>query len=154
MLYGCDGAWWKACNGVPQFKGIKLTQDGIAAAAYPGLHKVNVLAPECNDFLMDEPGTIGAGGNSGFQALNLAAQFGAARIVLVGFDLRIDMGLHWHGAHARGLNNPRTVTMKNWRLAFGRAAIVLANNGIDVINVSEISTLTVFRQIPFEKVFA
>lgn len=154
MLYGCDGTWWKACNGVPQFKGIKLTQDGIAAATYAGLHKVNVLAPECNDLLIDEPGTIGAGGNSGFQAFNLAVQFGAKRIVLVGFDMRTDHGVHWHGPHGRGLNNPKAHNLMRWRRAFEASAAGIAAAGVDVINASPVSTLTSFRHLSFEEVFA
>ena len=43
---------------------------------------------------------IGGGGNSGFQALNLALQWGARKIILVGFDLTDENGLHWYGRNS------------------------------------------------------
>lgn len=51
-------------------------------------------------------GTIGGGGNSGFQALNLALHWGCKRILLVGFDMIDRNGVHWYGRNdwARGYN--------------------------------------------------
>ena len=98
---------------------------------------------------MAEPGRVGAGsraggGNSGFQALNLAAQFGATKIILVGFDMRVDRGVHWHGRHGAGLNNPREANMVSWRSALNASGTVLARYGVTVINASAESTLTAF----------
>ena len=143
MLYGCDGHWWKINDGVPEFGGLKLSQDTDACTRYRDLHHVR-LDREQDKLLVEHPGLIGGGGNSGFQALNLAVQFGARRIVLVGFDMRVDRGAHWHGNHAKGLNNPREHNMMKWRKVLNGAAGTLADLGVTVINASPVSTLTAF----------
>jgi hypothetical protein len=111
--------------------------------AFADLHKVE-LERDADRILVDEPGRIGSGGNSGFQALNLAIQFGARRIALVGFDMRLDRGLHWHGPHGRDLHNPNERALMRWRRAFAGAAAEIAAMGIMVVNTSPVSALTCF----------
>ena len=100
-----------------------------------------------DELLTDRPGVIGDGGNSGFQALNIAVQFGARKIILVGFDMRLDAGVHWHGKHPRGLNNPGDHNLVRWRKALNGAAPRLAELGVAVVNASPISALTAY---PFQ----
>jgi hypothetical protein len=144
VLYGCDGAYWSHHEGVPGFAGLKVTQDQQAAVKFPELNAVTVKAKQ-DQVLMRQAGVIGDGGNSGFQAVNLAAQFGIAEIWLVGFDMRLDKGVHFHGRHPRGLNNPSQHNLLRWRAAFMRAASTLAQLGITVINANRESHLTAFR---------
>lgn len=134
---------------MPAFTGIKVTQDARAAVDFADLHKVE-LRKGVDRLLTDRPGQLGDGGNSGFQAINLAAQFGARRIVLVGFDLRRDRGLHWHGRHPAGLNNPSERNLVRWRLVIDRAAAELAAIGVDVVNASPVSMLNAFPFTPIE----
>ena len=47
------------------------------------------------------PGLIHYGANSGFQAVNLAIQFGARYIVLIGFDMREVNGRNTSSVHIR-----------------------------------------------------
>ena len=37
MLYACDGTWWKKRNGVPEFTGLRVSQDDGAKqfSGYP-----------------------------------------------------------------------------------------------------------------------
>lgn len=144
VLYGCDGAYWLLNDGVPAFRGLKMTQDGPATIRLPELNRVTVRSKH-DRILMRQAGVIGDGGNSGFQAVNLAAQFGSPEIWLVGFDMRIDRGLHFHGRHVKGLNNPSQHNLLRWRSAFMRAAPTLARHGISVINANSESHLTAFR---------
>ncbi|MGO1079949.1 hypothetical protein [Inquilinus sp. CA228] len=122
---------------------MKLSQDTGAAQAFRDVHKVE-LASGVDRILVEEPGRIGHGGNSGFQALNLAIQFGARRIALIGFDMRLDRGLHWHGPHGRDLHNPNEAALMRWRRAFAAAAQDLAALGVTVVNCSPVSALTCF----------
>jgi hypothetical protein len=81
------------------------------------------------------------GHNSGFQALNLAILLGAARIVLVGFDMRIvDGRRHFHGDHPHPLINadPRRFVPH-----FERAAASLPV-GVEILNATPGSALTCF----------
>lgn len=55
--------------------------------------------------------------------------------------MRIDHGLHWHGKHEGGLNNPTQGNVKRWRNCVDGAADTLKTLGIPVINVSPVSAL-------------
>lgn len=96
-----------------------------------------------------EPGHIGWGGNSGFGALNLAVQFGATKILLVGYDMNIHRGRHWHPDHPCGMHNPTTGTAGRWRRAIDAAAPALRGAGVTVINCSPVSSLHAFPVMQF-----
>ena len=98
---------------------------------------------------LEPPGTVGWGGNSGFHALNLAVQLGAAKIILVGYDMRLDHGVHWHGPH-KGLNNPHPTNVERWRRVVDAAAEVIAALGIKAINASPISALENYPKMTLE----
>lgn len=99
----------------------------------------------------DKFGVLGAGGNSGFQALNLTVQTGAARIALVGFDMHLAGGVHWHGRHSGGLNNPIPSTVAGWRAGLDAAAPKLAALGVEVVNCSDQSALQAYRRQSLEE---
>lgn len=140
VLYGCDGRWWQVRQGVKGFVGLKISQDLRAVRQFKDIRKVDVVHKD--EILVERKGQIGSGGNSGFQAINLAVQFGATRIVLVGFDMRIDRGIHWHGPHPNHLNNPRATNVERWRRAIDGAAGQLMALGVIVVNASQVSELT------------
>lgn len=97
---------------------------------------------------LEEQGTIGAGGNSGFQALNLAVQWGARKILLVGFDMTDKAGVHWYGRNGWPMaNNPDHSNFKRWIAAFEGAADALLAAGAEVFNSSKISALTCFPRL-------
>lgn len=104
--------------------------------------------------MLMEAGKIGWGGNSGFHALNLAAQFAASKVILVGYDLRLDLGLHWHGKHPNGQNNPLEKNVERWRRAIDNAAPVFDALGVPVINTSQPSALRAYRKMSFEDAMA
>lgn len=109
------------------------------------MHKVEI--EDRDDLLFAEPGHIGSGGNSGFQALNLAVQFGVTRILLVGFDMHAARGIHWYGHNTgKDMRNPLDHNFVRWRGALDRVAPGLAARGVDVVNASPDSALTCFRR--------
>jgi hypothetical protein len=140
VTYGCDYAFWALHKGLPDFAGLRVTHDRRAAREFK-LHRVEIERPNGDDLLLDKPSWIGAGGNSGFQAMNLAIQFGATRIMLVGIDCTLEFGVHWHGRHHYQMNNPAESNVKRWRKAFDGVAGKLRALGIDVVNCSERSAL-------------
>ena len=98
-----------------------------------------------------KPGSVGFGGNSGFHAVNLALQWGARRIVLVGFDYSLAKGVHWHGRHGGKLNNPTELVVRKWRQRLDAAAPTLARLGIEVFNTSATSALTAYPYRPLSE---
>ncbi len=151
VLYASDAEWWATGAG-DEFAGLKVSR-----SPWFGVRKVDLAGREgawSNDLELDQLGVIGAGAGSGFQALNLAAQFGAKRIALVGFDARIDRGLHWHGAHGGGLKNPHEGTARLWADFLDMAAPVLAELGVAVVNCSLVSALSAYPVCALEDFLA
>ncbi len=79
---------------------------------------------------------IGDAGNGGFQALNLAIIWGAKRLLLVGYDMTLANGEHWHGRHPDGLNNPREHTVRRWLSARWSTP-----PGVEIVNCNPASAL-------------
>lgn len=140
VVYGCDFRWWLKVSGLPGFGGLKISQD--VECQNKGWTIRRVIADKKSDALeMTRPGFIGWAGNSGFQALNLAAQFGASTIILVGFDMHLTNGDHWHPPHGAGHARPKPNDVDRHRRATDAAADVLNAHGIRVFNASPYSAL-------------
>ena len=130
---------------MPDFEGLKLTPAPEAAVLYPDVQLVRVVPME-QRLLTREPGVWGYGGNSGFQMLNGAIQFGAKKIILVGFDMCLEHGTHFHGRHGQGLANPTEKDVVRWRRTLDDAAPGIAALGIEVLNASPISLLQAYER--------
>ncbi|WP_313666102.1 hypothetical protein [Shinella sp.] len=146
VLYASDAAWW-AANDHGGFAGIKVSRSDVQEVRRVRLR--GKPGDYHNDMVFDDPGTIGAGGSSGFQALNLAIQFGARDIALVGFDARVDLGVHWHGRHER-TGNPTESTAAMWAHHLDRQVTALAAHGVRVVNCSPVSALTAYPKMELE----
>lgn len=148
LLYACDGNWWLYRDGVPDFAGLKVTQDVTAAKRFD-LARVTLRIGSAQ-MLMAQAGVLGSGsagasgGNSGFQLLNLLLQTGAARLILVGYDLNVAGGIHWHGPHPARLNNPKAEALARWAEALDAQAAAIAAMGVEVINATPASSLAAF----------
>lgn len=146
VLYASDTDWWRE-NDHAGFAGLKVSR-----SEWRGVERVHLRGEPGryhNDLIFDESGVVGSGGSSGFQALNLAIQFGARDIALVGFDARVDLGCHWHGCHATTLN-PTEGTAAMWAYHLDRQANALIAAGILVTNCSSTSSLTAFPKTTLE----
>src|SRR5690606_20149057 len=106
LLYACDGRWWETYR--PEFSGLRVSQDP-RAGEFNALRVPSVPEPG----LSLDPLRIHRGGNSGYQALNLAVLLGCARVLLVGYDMKGD---HWHPPHQD--SNPDEGRFACWRQNF------------------------------------
>lgn len=93
-----------------------------------------------------DPAYIHEGGNSGYQAINLAVHFGAKRILLLGYDMG---GKHWFGDH------PKSLPVKSNYQIFMDNFATLPNDlkaaGVEVINCSRKTALAVFPRSTIER---
>jgi hypothetical protein len=134
VLYSADHAWW-AHRG----------SDQRTACEPWGVEAIDVRRIDAMVF--DEEGVVGRGGGaSGFQAVNLAVNWGARRIVLVGFDMRPG-ARHWHADHGGKLNNPTDHLLGKWARVLDGAAKALRDRGVDVVNTSFGSALTAYPKM-------
>jgi hypothetical protein len=151
MVYGCDMPWWRHARGLPKYAGLKVSYPKQLATEYPDIKFVNVLGTG-DELVMEPLGTVGGGGNSGFQALNLAVQFGASRIILVGFDMSGDDRIHFYGANTwLGSSNPNGVNFARWLKAMKTASLQLRDLGVEVTNASMVSAIGGFLREPLER---
>jgi len=151
VLYACDGKWWDWHKGAVEFKGLRVTWDGPAAKRY-GLHRIDlVLDGKDENVLSRTPGLLARGSNSAYQALNLALQFGARRIALLGVDF---YGQRWHGAHLNGRAGQSQKTLARWRDIFDAAAPTIGTFAAEVVNLSAESTLTAYPKMSVDEMLA
>ncbi len=157
VLYFCDRSWWLCKepgygqHALREFMGLLVTANSqIPEANHAPINRVNEL-------LYTEP-KFGGGGNSAFQAINIAALWGASRILLTGVDC-MRPGEHHHGPHtfnnAPGTNpiaNARETTVVKWIKAFGEVAPLLAARGVEVINCTRETALECFPRARLEDV--
>jgi len=147
-LFACDYEWWKANKGVPEFQGLKISSDNRALSRWPEIKYAKRVLVDI--LLVGQKGKIGWGGNSGFQAINLAVHMGAKKIILIGFDMRLDLGLYWHGRHEGRLTNPKTSYVDRWRRAIDGVYAQLCDLGISAYNCSPVSHLAAYPKMSLE----
>lgn len=135
--------------GPAQFSGIRI-QGHVASheVLQPGCVHGGVI-PRCNDMILDRDG-CGSGGNSGFQALNLAAKARPRLIILLGYDMGYVERSHWHPDHGAGLSNPPRNFLAGCAKILDRAALQLQSAGIRVVNASRETALTRFPRVSLD----
>lgn len=142
-LYACDHGWWKTWFQRASFATSSefWTIDRRAAQEF-GLRLVALAA--CGGH-GGRPGAIRHWRNSGFQAVQLALQAGAARVVLLGFDMKFtaEGRKHWHADHAG--RNPAARSFKGWIAGFDALA---AAAPVPIVNASADTALACFPRMP------
>lgn len=139
VLYAADTDWW---NDHPDrwrdFKGEKCTVSKAAADC----HGLTYLEAKTQLKWSNQRGALATGGNSGFQALNLAVLDGAARVILLGYDYGYDPGQqnkHWWDD-----DHPRPSRISNyaeWNRRLASAAPLIP---VPVLNATRQSAITCF----------
>jgi hypothetical protein len=138
-MYACDFKWWDMHHEALEFKGERWTQDLKAYRKF-GLSWVlgsskSGLGRDCVHF----------GGNSGYQAINLAYLWGAKRIILLGFDAKpVGDKHHWFGQHPEGLVQIQPYQL--WLNHYPKLAKDLLREGVEVINCSVESAIQCFTK--------
>lgn len=143
-LHACDTVWWDANNGVPGFRGKKTSLQPTRFDDVQLLHNSGI------DGFDTREGHIRNGSNSGYQAIHIAAQQGAKRIVILGIDYS-DNGArkHWFGHHAGGMDKFSNV--EEWRRKLVELTAILFDMGVEIVNAGEKSTLTWLRKCDLKK---
>ena len=143
-MYACDERWWRHhWDEVKSFRGEKWTQAHN--------DQTRKFAAEFDLRFMEGAGSPGLGrdkihhgGNSGYQAVNLAYLFGAERIVLLGYDMQTTGGqAHFFGSHPHGLANG---DYKSFIGRFDRLSQDLKSEGVEVINCTRETALHQFAR--------
>jgi len=150
-LYGLDTGWWVSARGAKDFKGLKFSPSPTAGRLFGDVRQVR-LKPRA-EILTGETGVIGCGlktggGHSGFHVMNLGVQFGARRLLLVGYDMT---GNGRRNAWEEGVGKFNADRVRQWREALEDCAPQFARLGVEVINCSPGSALQVYPQSTLEQ---
>lgn len=156
VLYGCDEKWWvhKYPHG---FGGEKWSSDEAG-------HPTNRKSPAFKDLGLNivqghngagfsfVPGIVHYGSSSGFQAINLALQFGATQVFLLGFDNRADSNqrTHFFGNHPDPFSNPCKTQFANVIHSFRHAADLLPPD-ITIFNASRDTSIPSFPRVTLDE---
>lgn len=143
MLYAADSRWWRVYGAEAERN--CAGELWTCAAKMVGLNQIEAVD---EPGLCTRPGRIHTGLNSGYQAIGLAYMWGAARIVLLGYDMqRGPRGeSHHHGDHEGGL--PNLGTLDEWVRRMVQLGIDLRDRGIDVINATRSTAIKCFERMP------
>jgi hypothetical protein len=151
VLYAADFGFWQVYKDAHSFKGLKLAVNPYFPYIEPVFIARDKAFKRLNIPVRGPIGTVGGGGNSTFQAVNLAAQFGAKRILLIGVDM---IGSHFHPDHKPPLRNPDPDCFQRWRKFLDDAAPIYASWGCTIINCSPISTVSAYPKLTLEEALA
>lgn len=154
MLYACDAKWWDGHKEGREFTGLRFSINRDAERKH-GVTRIPCVYTRRSDgeglgFCL-EPPTIYTGENSGYQATNLMIHFGAAKILLLGFDASSHNGLsHWHGDHPVGFNNPTPYLYQSWQDCWATVPWNGGDWGGEIINCSRQTALECFPRARLE----
>lgn len=127
VIYGGDLAWWEAYGREIDIAAERWTCTRQAAVKYDmNLH------------------TAYGAYNSGMRAVQFALEQGADKVILLGFDCSVDVGMHWHGEHDK-TQNPDSIKCKKWMAQFSQVAMIAEALKADVVNCSRQTALKCFR---------
>ena len=150
VAFGVDFMWWKTHHQVVRRESRALcwTVDRSAAERF-GLYFVR----GANTGGLHET-RVNTNGNSGAAAINLATLFGAKRILLLGFDMKLgpDDEKHWHPDHPKPC--AQGMVFDDWLYKMDALARGCDRKGIEVINCTPGSALHAFPMMPLEEALA
>lgn len=138
VLYACDGTWWDHhITRVTGFDHRMWTCSTEAAKAY-GLRYIGVRG---DVKWSGDPSFVAGGGNSGFQALNLAYLWGFREIVLLGFDYKYGPKneKHWFGSHPSDVE--KNMSPADWVARIGGAMPDVIASGTKLTNCSRATAI-------------
>ena len=95
---------------------------------------------------------LGWNGNTGSMAINIALLLGAARVLLVGFDMALgpDGKGHWH---KHELDSPQEHHYTRYKEEIERTASDISKKwpGVTIINLNPLSTMSTFPKMAWEE---
>ncbi len=149
MLYACDPQWWDLHWESLQpwrYGGGHRVSLGVAREGHPfAPNHSDVWWVECSgtDGWDDDPDKIRSGGNSGYQAIQIAVKgFRPEKVILVGYDMQ---GKHFFGDHPAQIRmHPN---MNTWVQGYNELGNILDRRGVRVVNASPGSALKRFPAV-------
>lgn len=148
VTYAQKAEWKKLHQQWLEYKGIKVFARRSRKFKFDeSVYVVNSLSNKTMSF--DLKKGIYSGNNSGFGALMLAIGLGTTRIGLLGYDLKVqgkDGGIktHFHEGYEYQSKSSFQSKLNAFRMCFEEFSSVIAQQGVEVINLNLDSALECF----------
>jgi hypothetical protein len=157
MVFFGDNSFFLAYkNKLAEFPGIKIS-------CHPHIEKYNWVKylPKDNNHpngISSNPKKVSWNNNSGSAAINIAVNAGAKRVILLGFDMKLNTNAqqHWHDLYHR-LNavnrkgKPVGVPFGRHLMGFPEIAKDTAKMGVEILNASPDSAICQFRKVTIKE---
>jgi hypothetical protein len=144
VIYASDSMWWQRNPEALQCAGIKACVEAVRDIPPNVPDAVRVLRNTGREGFDPNPGCVRTLLNSGGVGIQIAVHARAARILLLGFDMR---GGHWHPQHERPLGNPGAALFARW---IGYINGLSRQLTVEVLNCTPGSALTCFPVVSLE----
>jgi hypothetical protein len=150
VLYACDEKWWDLH--FPKLAQVFRGQLWTVSAGARQKFGLRWIMGTGASGLSPDPTYIHQGMNSGYQAIGLAHNFGAARVTLLGYDFSVGPRgeRHHHADHPPGLGNCPPSRFPAWRTAMATLAADAKKRGLQVVNASRRTSLKCFPRVELE----
>lgn len=143
-LFASDARWWRHYADLHRdFEGIKIGGPNVTD---PSVFRMYYLRRDAEAYFegpwsQDSRFLPTGGGNSGYQAVNIALLAGARRVLLLGFDMHYPAGQkHFFGDHEGIPNAPENIVAR-WADWFNRSP---PPEGVEIINCTPGSAVTIY----------
>jgi hypothetical protein len=150
VYFGDTGFFTRHYRSLAEFPGIRIS-------SHPCIKQtdwVKYISAESRKYgISPTPDRVYWNGNSGAAAISIAANTGAKRIVLLGFDMQIGENKmqHWHDLYSRGpVDNPGRETklpFERHKIGFKQIAIDAKKRGIELLNASPTSSIVELTKV-------
>jgi len=159
VFFGDNGFFLREKLGLAAFPGIKVSCHPLCEK-YSWIKYLNRDSSHSKG-ISNDPKRLSWNSNSGSAAINLAVHFGAKRIMLIGFDMKIDKEgkQHWHNLYHRMGRNPadrhprRRPTFPFDRHLTGFPSILedAKKKNVEILNICPDSEIVSFRKLTLKE---
>lgn len=153
VFYFSDTAMWdndKLTEQMMEYRGLRITNNAVYTdKMYDQTGLRYVKRSEKRYGLSKETDAVCFNNNTGLSAIDLAYHFGAKRIILLGFDMTIGpLNSHIHSINTRlSRGEDPTKSFKRHMLSVGNIWKDAQDNGIEILNASQISKIPLFPKV-------
>ncbi len=166
VFFGDCGFFLREQKGLAGFPGLKVSSHP-QVDRHPWIKYVG-RDPRHPRGISSNPKMVSWNANSGAASISLAVHFGVRRIILLGFDMKLDTTgkQHWHDLYGRLANANNTPQQRNRKpqmkalpferhlLGFGEIAADAKRMGVEIINACPDSAITQFPKTTVKELLA
>jgi len=151
VFFGDKGFFLRHQEGLSKFSGLRVSSSPIIRDL--GWVKYLPQDKNHNKGISTSPRLVSWNGNSGAASISIAAHSGARRIILLGFDMKLNEAKdqHWHDVYGRGKARDEKKVMKmpfhRHLRGFPEIAKDAKRMGIEILNASPDSKIECFRKV-------